>query len=71
MSTLEEKLDKANSNIETLIENLISYIESNAGYGNCPQNENVIFACINDCEKCQHDYYENLSTKMKQEFIVG
>jgi hypothetical protein len=63
------RIDKANTNIEILIENYISEVESNnSNY--CPRNETVIKNCIHNCEKCKQDYYENLFIEMKKKYTV-
>lgn len=64
-----DRIDKANENIEILIEDLISYIKS-SNIGNCPRNDNVVNNCIHNCEKCEQEYYDNLFIEMRKKYTV-
>lgn len=65
-----KKREKANKNIEELIEELIEARREALGDGNfphcgfCPTNNS------DDCYKCKNRYYENMRNELLKEYIV-
>ena len=62
------KRDLANEHIELLIDELVDTRESNnRGYCCHPDERNK---CINDCETCKEEYFENMKENLREKYLV-
>lgn len=69
---MEKKIDKANKNIASLIDELIGARKGTLG-NRCPYGENG--NPENDCERisceeCVEKYFENMKERLLEEYIV-
>lgn len=74
-----KKRDKANKNIERLIDELVSYEESYVGQSNCPYLFGLFGAknlekptnCSNiGCESCKEDFFIRVNEELRKKYIV-
>ena len=64
-----KKRDKANANIETLIDELIDTWKL-LGDGNCPHCGFCPPDNLEDCYECKKRYYENMRDRLLDKYIV-
>lgn len=65
-----KKRDKANENIEILIDELIEARKEALGDGNCPHCGFCPTDNSDDCYECKKRYYENMRDELLKEYIV-
>ena len=66
---MKEKLEKANENIEELIDKIIARDkELNERYC-CNPRQQAEKEC-DDCNKCKRKYYENVKDEMKEKYLI-
>lgn len=65
-----KKRDKANKNIEILIDELIDVRKEALGDGNCPFQGCCPIDNSYGCNECKKRYYENMRCKLLNEYIV-
>lgn len=67
-----KKRDKANENIETLIEELVDARKEALGHGNCPYytGQRPCEDNDNNCDLCKNNYYEEMRYELLKKYIV-
>ena len=74
-----KKKDKANKNIEKLINELVSYQEAYVGSANCPYTFHLLGAddiekpksChLIGCESCKENFYIKINENLQEKYIV-
>lgn len=72
-----KKRDIANKHIELLIYELVAYEEGYVGRSCCPYKFNLFGAnkiekpkSCDDCETCKEDFYLQVNSNLRKQFIV-
>lgn len=68
-----KKRDKANDNIEILVDVIIRERINNVGVGNCCRREDRRFCCEkyqNDCSWCKDEWGEDMRENLLKKYIV-
>lgn len=71
----EKKVDKANENIEALIDKLIDARHEAMGPGRCPycgigKTPDNPIGCGDDCQECRMRYFEKMRNELLEDYIV-